>query len=263
MPDETTHVDDTTAPEETQSNPDETKTEDTVQTQDPDADKDVDYKAKFTDSFKEVMKTKQTLEQKEEEIAARDLEIERLRKIAEEGDGTSHSGDTEVNFPGFSELDEVQQAEIIKFAKGIESKVKGEILSDPALVQARETFNERKWDNAFSELTADFPELADKKGDFKAKYYNSRNVPDNIKNILGTLAKSFLYDSAKEAGKKEAQEEIKETADRIEIERTGGGDKKPATSRTLEDWSKLQQTNPAEFARRSKEYNADLASGNL
>jgi hypothetical protein len=96
--------------------------------------------------------------------------------------------------------------------------------------------------------------------EFKTKHFNKDNVPSNIKEIMTQLAKSELFDKAKDLGSKEAQEQA---STRIDIERAGGGDKSPKTVRSIEDWHKLAQDNPAKFAKMSSEYNSDMESGKL
>ncbi len=77
--------------------------------------------------------------------------------------------------------------------------------------------------------------------------------------MLKDLAKVHLFDKAKEIGAKDAIEK----ASHYEIERANGGDKTPTAARSLADWSRMAQDNPAEFAKHSKEYKADLESGRL
>ena len=63
----------------------------------------------------------------------------------------------------------------------------------------------------------------------------------------------------KEIGAKES----KEKESHIELERTTAGLKESQVSRSLEDWQRMSQDNPAKFASLSKEYNSDLSSGKI
>ena len=207
---------------------------------------EIDYEEKFSNSTREAQRLA-------DEIKARDEEIERLRKLAEEK-GTTYSDD-----PEFADYPEEERERLVNFANSIKKKAVEDLYKDPAIARAKESYNESEWNNAFEAVVAERPELRDDKDNFKAKYYKPGNVPSNIKEILGDLAKIYLFDKAKDIGAKEAIEQ----QNRIEIERSNGGDKTPTVSRSLEDWQKLAGSNPAEFARRSKEYYADLESGKL
>jgi hypothetical protein len=202
---------------------------------------EIDYKTKFSESSKEALRLL-------EESKAKDAEIERLRKLAEDK-GTSYSDD-----PEFADYPEEERERLVSFAKSIEKKAVENLYKDPAIARAKESYNESEWNNAFESVASQYPELKDNKDDFKAKYYKPGNVPPNIKDLLGDIAKIYLFDKAKDIGAKEAIDQ----QNRIELERSNGGDKTPPASRTLEDWTKLAASNPAEFARRSKEYYADL-----
>jgi hypothetical protein len=68
-----------------------------------------------------------------------------------------------------------------------------------------------------------------------------------------------LFDKAKEIGAKEQTEK----QNRVDIERTTAGSKDSTVRRSLEDWNRMAQENPAKFAQMSKEYHADLASGKI
>jgi hypothetical protein len=73
------------------------------------------------------------------------------------------------------------------------------------------------------------------------------------------MAKVFLFDKAKDIG----AEEAKAAQDRVELENTTGGDRTPTARRSLSDWETLARTNPAKFASLKKEYEEDIASGQL
>lgn len=214
------------------------------------ADPEIDYKTKFSESSKEALRLL-------EETKAKDAEIERLRQLAEQG--ANHSNDSDDIYPGFEQLSDEEQRNLIAYTEGIKRKALEEINKDPALTYARESYNERKWDTAFDAVVNDFPELKESKDDFKKKYFNIKNVPENINDILKDLAKVHLFDHARELGAKDALEK----ANRIDIERQQAGDKTPVATRSLEDWHKLAQSNPGQFAKLAKEYKSDLESGKL
>lgn len=133
------------------------------------------------------------------------------------------------------------------------------VYKDPAIAFAKRTYNESKFDKALAEVVSKYPNLVNSKDEFKNKYFNPNNTPDNIDVILEDMAKIHLFDKAKDIGVQEAQQK----ANRIDLERSTGGEKAPTSSRSLEDWHRMMQENPAQFAKHSKEYNADLASGKL
>jgi hypothetical protein len=213
------------------------------------AEPEVDYKTKFSESSKEALRLL-------EESKAKDAEIERLRQQAEQG--ASYSNDTDTLYPGFETLPEDEQRNLIAYTNSIKDKVKQEVYNDPAIAYAKQSYNETKWSQAFEEVATQYPDI---KGDaeFKTKYFKADNVPTNIKEILTDLAKIHLFDKAKDIGAAQALEQ----ANRIDIERASGGTTTPTATRTLEDWQKLAATNPAEFAKNSKQFNEDLQSGKL
>lgn len=213
------------------------------------AEPEVDYKTKFSESSKEALRLL-------EESRSKDAEIERLRLQSEQG--ATYSDNTDNLYPGFETLSEDEQRNLIAYTNSIKDKVKQEVYSDPAIAYAKQSYNESKWSQAFDEVATQFPDI---KGDaeFKAKYFKSDNVPTNIKEILTDLAKIHLFDKAKEIGAAQAMEQ----ANRIDIERTSGGTTTPTATRTLEDWAQMAQSNPAEFAKKAGEYKSDLESGKL
>lgn len=214
-------------------------------TQGTDSNPDIDYKTKFSESSKEAQRLFR--------------ENEELRKRLEEDQKPSNSHLTEELPPEFDTLDPEAKQNLLNFASIIRTQVRKDLLSDPSIDFARRTYNEKRWDEAFAEVKQSLPQLADASQDFKAKYFNPENVPENIKEILLDVAKIFLFDKAKDIGMQEAEER----QDRIELERATAGDKTPAQSRSLEDWARMAQQNPQEFARRKAEYEADLNAGKL
>lgn len=145
------------------------------------------------------------------------------------------------------------------YTESITNKTLEKVYSDPSITYARNAYNESQWDKAFESVATQYPELKTSKDEFKSKYFTPTNVPKNIENILTDVAKIHLFDKAKDMG---AQEERKK-ADRIDMERSTGGEKTPQTSRSLSDWNRMAQENPAKFASMSKQYNDDLASGKI
>lgn len=219
---------------------------------------EIDYQKKFSESSREAQRLLDELKEKERIQAEKDAEIERLRKLAESNDATT-SNESDL-YPGFEFLSEEQQRDIIAFKEGIKKNALKEIYSDPAIAFAKQSYNERKWNEALDSLTSKYPDIRESKEDFKAKYYNPNNVPDNIGNILEDLAKVYLFDKARDLGAKEAIEK----SNHIDIERSGGGDKTPeTTTRSKEDWYRMAQENPALFAKMSGEFRKDLESGKL
>jgi hypothetical protein len=217
------------------------------------ADQVVDYQVKFSESSKEAIRLLN-------ENKAKDLEIERLRQLSEKGSQDESLGEiTENLYPGFEELDEQAKENLIKFTNSVTKRAQDQILKDPAIAFSRQIFNEKKWDSAFENVVSKRPELKEKRDEFKAKYFKASNVPDNIENILDDVSKIFLFDNAKEIGARELEEKSK----RMDLERTTGGNKEAPASRSLQDWQKMAQDNPVQFAKMSKEYHADLSAGKL
>jgi len=215
----------------------------------------VDYREKFINSAKGA----QALLEEKKKLEARIAELESNPAAGNSSGLPIHSPDTEILYPGFENLDPEAQENLLKYTDAVTKKAEQQILSRPSIAFAEKTYNESKWDVAFAETVAQFPELAGAKGDFKSKYFNPKNVPDNISDILTTMAKSYLFDKARDLG----AEEGRQAAQRVQLEDPTGGDKTPTVHRSLADWQRLAQQNPAKFASMKKEYEADLASGKL
>lgn len=215
----------------------------------------VDYREKFIESAKGA----HALLEEKKKLEARIAELESNPTAGNSPVLPTHSPDTEVLYPGFEQLDPEAQANLMAYTNAVTEKAKKEIYSDPAIAFAQKTYNESKWSSAFEETLSKYPELEAVKADFKAKYYNPQNVPDNIGDILDTMAKSYLFDKARDIGTQEGQE----IAQRVQLEEPTGGDKTPSVHRSLADWQRMAQQNPAKFAAMRKEYEADLASGKL
>ena len=242
------------AEETTEANPQETGAEITENPTEENADEsqDVDYKVKFSESSKEALR----LRERDKENQA---EIERLTNLSKEEISDARGDDSENLYPGFENLSEEEQNNLVAYTDSIKKSALEGIYKDPAIAYAKQSYNERTWDSAFDKVTSEFPDLKESKDEFKSKYFKADNVPTNIDDILKDVAKIYLYDKAKDTGAKEALER----ADRIDTERSSGGDRTPTATRSLEDWNVLAQSNPAEFAKHSKQFNEDMASGKL
>ena len=203
----------------------------------------VDYKVKFTNSSQEALRLK--------------AENDKIKKELEEirqSQNFNNSSYSEELIPNFGELDEEAQNNLLAYTRNIERKVTESIYKDPALSFAKGIYNEKRWDEAFQSVSEIYPELKESSQDFKSRYFNANNVPDNISEILNDVAKIYLFDKVKEIG---AEEERKKS-NRVELEHTTGGERVTTARRTLADWQELAQTNPAKFASLSKEYEEDL-----
>lgn len=231
-------------------NPSETGTETTVNNDFAPAEGDIDYRTKFSESSREALKL---LDEKKQALA----EVERLKALVPKDDGTSYSNESD-GIPGFETLGEDEQRNLLEYTKSIEDRTLQRIYKDPALAFAKETYNEKRWDDAYGTVAKDFPELS--KDEFKEKYFKKGvNVPENIGDMLKDFAKIELFDKARDLGARDA----KEQNDRLDVERAKGGEKTPTASRTTEDWTRLAQENPAKFAQLSKQFDEDMASGKL
>lgn len=213
---------------------------------------EIDYKKKFSESSKEALRLL-------DEVKAKEKEIEDLRKATEQSGGNYTETTDEPLYPGFETLSDDEKRNLKAYTDSITKKVRDELYSDPSISFAKESFNEKRWNESFEKVANQFPELRESREEFKKQYFNPSNVPQNIDDILGQLSKVYLFDKARDMGAKEAIEK----ASHIEIERASGGDKTPKASRSLEDWHKLASSDPVKFAKLSKEYNEDLASGRL
>lgn len=220
------------------ANPDNMETEPTANIEIDHAKVEPDYKVKFSESSKEANRL---LEQNR----IKDAEIERLRQLAESNQtGANHSNNSEQIIPGFDMMSEEEQKNLLAYTDGIRKTVRQEIYKDPAIAHSVHQYNEGVWNTSFEQIVSEYPELREHKDEFKSKYFRADNVPSNIKDILGDVAKVYLFDKARDIGAKKALEQ----ADRIDTERVNGGDKIPAPTRTTEDWHRLSQENPVKFA---------------
>jgi hypothetical protein len=208
----------------------------------------VDYSKKFAESSKEALRLYEENKKLQAELEARaNAPVEMPTKV------------TENLYPGFEQLDADAQANLVAYTNLIEKRALEGVYKDPAIKFAKEQYNTTKWESAFNQVVEKFPDLKESKDEFRKKYFKADVVPDNISTILEDVAKIHLFDKAKELG---AAEE-KQKAARVELERATGGDKTPQVSRTLSDWMRMSQENPAKFAQSAKEFNSDMASGKL
>jgi len=216
----------------------------------------IDYEKKFSESSKEALRLLDVQKEKDSEIERLKIENELLAQ----GQGSKQFGQNADNpFPGFEDLDEDAKEQFINYTNGIVTKATAEINKDPAIAFARKQFNETKWESACNKTLQVYPELANTIDEFRAKYYNVNNVPENIEAILLDVAKIHLFDKAKEIGAKEADD----LNNRIDIERNTAGPKETSTKRSLEDWQRMAKDNPEQFRKLSKEFNDDMASGKI
>ena len=218
----------------------------------------VDYRAKFVESSKgahalleQNKKLKQELSEAKKGNSP-DGNIENL---------PNHSSEpTNQNlYPGFEDLDKSEQQRVSAFAESVRKAALVDIQSNPALAFAEKQYNETRWEEAFSVATVKFPDLSEIKTEFKSKYFHPNHVPDNIEDIIETMAKAELYDKAHKIGAEEAVQQ----QERVQLEDPTGGDKDAQPTRTLADWQQIAASNPAKFAELKDQYEADVRSGKL
>jgi len=219
-----------------------TVSEQTEQKPTIEGEQEVDYQKKFAESSKEALRLYEENKRLNEELAA-----------------TATVPVTENLYPGFEELSPEAQQNLISYTDVVTKRALAGVYNDPAIKYAKEQHNISKWETAFSKVSEKYPDLKTSKDEFKIKYFKADNVPDNIDLILEDVAKIHLFDKAKYLG----AEEEKKKSSRVDSERSVGGDKTPQSSRSLDDWARMANTNPAEFAQHAKEFNADMASGKL
>ncbi len=231
-----------------------TEQKETVETEQPEHEVEtVDYREKFVQSAKGAQKLYEENKELKSKLA------ENQQPVTQDLP-TTHSPETDANlYPGFEELTPEAQKELVAYTNSVTQRVKEDVNSDPAIAYAKKSYNENKWETAFAGLSTKFPDLLDTKEEFKAKYFDPNNVPDNIEDILDHMAKAHLFDKAREIG----AEEGKEVAERVQLETPTGGDKTPTAHRSLADWQRMAQENPAEFAKLHEQYKADVESGKL
>lgn len=215
----------------------------------------IDYREKFIQSAQGA----HTLLDENKTLKARLAELETNPNADIPSGLPTHTPNTDVLYPGFEQLDPEAQANLLAYSNAVTKKAEDNILARPSIAYAERTYNESKWESAFAVVSAKYPELVAAHGDFKSQYFNVNNVPDNMSEILDTMAKSYLFDKSRDLG----IEEGKLIAERVQLESPTGGDKTPTVHRSLSDWQRMAAQNPAKFATMKKEYEADIASGKL
>lgn len=200
------------------------------------ANNDIDYKTKFSESSKEALRIR------DENIRLKN-ELEETRRQAE-SNGGSYADNSEQIIPGFDHLSDEEQKNLLAYTDSIRNSTLKEVYKDPAIANAKKQYNESVWNEAFSEVSAKIPQLASMKDEFKANHFDPNNVPSNIKDLMEKTAKIYIYDNAEEIGRQKGIEQ----AGRLDIERAHGGDKTPAVERTPEDWEQMRISNPVRFA---------------
>lgn len=209
----------------------------------------VDYQKKFSESSSEALRLYEENKKLKEALELKGND-------SQQDAGYQNANDI---YPGFENMDEETQKSIIAYTDNITRRVEDKFLKNPAIAHATKQYNEQVWDAAFNQVVQENPELASSKDEFKSKYFNVNNVPENILPILKDVAKIHLFDKAKEIGAKETEEKM----NRVDGERSTAGRKESTSSRTLEDWQRMATENPSKFATLSKEYNSDIASGKI
>jgi hypothetical protein len=207
----------------------------------------VDYETKFKESAKEAQR-----------LYAENRKLRESHTVSTDTNLTNQTAEEEPFF-GFNELDEDSQRNLIAYTNSVTKKAREEIMRDPSIAFARTAYAESRWTSAFNAITTQFPDLTKHATDFKARYFNQNNVPDNLEEVLADLAKIYLFDKAKEIG---AEEERSKSA-RVNLEDVTGGDKTPKPSRSIEDWERMARENPTKFAKSSKEFNDDMEKGRI
>lgn len=226
----------------------------------PDTTPGIDYEVKFKESQKEALRLLEENKKRDEMIASLQAQLEGQTPKPPSSTVINDPADTDTDlFPGFEELDPAAQQNLINYTNAVVRKAQQSIMSNPAIAYASQTYNEQKWNTAYAAVKAKFPDLSEHEDAFRAEFYKPHNVPDNIEELLEKGAKMFLYDKAKEIGAEEERRRL----ERFDHEDITGHDPNPAPNRTLEDWQRMARENPAEFARRSQEYNADLQAGRI
>ena len=219
-------------------NPDNIETEKTENIDTSTTNTDIDYKKKFSESSKEGIRLAHELKIKE-------AELESLRNTpTTDSNGATYSDTTEQIIPGFDLMTEDEQKNLLAYTDSITRRTLDRIYKDPAIADAKNKYNENVWESSFNDIASKYPDLKDHKDEFKTKYFRADNVPSNLTEILGDVAKVYLFDKAADIGAKKALD----NADRIDTERSNGGDKIPTPERTTEDWFRLSQDNPVKFA---------------
>ena len=120
---------------------------------------EIDYKTKFSESAKEAQRLyteKKALEQ----------------QLANQSQTKEFNNQTNDDFfPGFNELDDDARQNLLSFAESVKRKALEDVYKDPAIAYSRNTYNEKKWNVAFMEVSKDIPNLSSYADSFKTQYY--------------------------------------------------------------------------------------------
>jgi hypothetical protein len=190
------------------------------------------------------------------------IDLEENKNKPPKGAGTSEFDDL---IPNFDQYSDEEKANLRTLGSAIKRDTIRELNNDPAIKGARETYNANKWNTAFAEVIKSVPSIKDHEQTFRQLYFKpERAVPDNIAELLTSLAKAHVYDSDKQKAKEEGADEEKKKSGRVRIDAPTGGDRTGVTGKmTLEDWDRLAKSNPQQFAARAAEYQEALKKGNI
>jgi hypothetical protein len=205
----------------------------------------IDYQKKFSESSKEALRLHE--------------ENKKLREELELKDTPQYEDNTENLYPGFNDLDEESKSNLLNYTETVTNKAAEKLKKDPAYAFALRQYSETKFNNALDKVVQKYPDLIQDKDTFRSKYYKPSIVPDNIEEILDTLAKTYLFDKAKEIGAREAEEKL----NRFDSERVTAGKKESTVTRSLDDWARMARENPTKFAALADQYKSDLESGKI
>jgi hypothetical protein len=202
----------------------------------------IDYEAKFKESAREAQR-----------LYEENKRLQGLANQKREEELITQPTDVSDLFPGFEHLDDDAQRNLLAYTESVKRKAVEEVYKDPDLQYIKTEAKEKRWNHALEEVVSELPDLKEHSIDFRAKYFNPNVQADPA--VLKELAKSYLFDKAREIGAREERER----ASRVNLEDIGGGVKTPATSmRSLDEWTRMSRENPTKFASLKKEFNEDL-----
>lgn len=215
-------------------------------------------KEELAEKFKASAKGAQDLLASNKAKDARIAELEALNNPANDNSAS------DTLYEGFEHLPEEERKNVLGLTNAIKDQVKSEITDTPVFQEHAQRVNETKFDTAFNMVAAAYPELMDKQKEFKAKYFQPNNVPDNIEQLIEDMAKIFLYDTAHNRGVEEGIEKANHVDDALRTDGGSGGENLSGnTHKSLLEWDTLRRTNPAKFASLAQQYDEDMASGKL
>jgi len=151
--------------------------------------------------------------------------------------------------PEWEIYDEEQKKLLIKLFELATKQAINATRSSQEFKLVEELYEQYNWEKQFSEVVKEYPELKDKKEEFKEFSYQ----PENRTIPLSVLAEAFLFRNKNLTYKSEPQQP------KVGLERPSGGERVSTTpTMTGEDWLRLAQKNPSEFLKRGKEFEAWL-----